>query len=64
MKKRKQVYWLLYSSCVSKGKFIKMKGRAAWDNVPKRAVVKDGKRAYITQEAFLDNVWLVPHATP
>ena len=51
--------WCAFSrDLVSKGKFIRAKGRAAWESVPKFYIVKDGKRAYITREGYLDNVWL------
>lgn len=43
---------------VSKGTVIRKFGRQAWDRMPPDCVIKEGKRAYITREAFEDNVWM------
>lgn len=43
---------------VSKGEVIRRRGRSAWDAVPKGLIRRDGKRAYISRDAFEDNVWM------
>ena len=43
---------------VSKGELIRRHGRSAWESVPEECRRKDGRREYITNEAYLDNVWL------
>lgn len=58
MKRRRLSFKFIMAVALSRGAFIRLYGREAWASLPRRAIVKDGKRAYITQEAFLDNVWL------
>ncbi len=63
MKRRSHAQSFAYMRClVSKGRLIREKGRDAWDCMLKyhrEHIIKDGKRVYITLEAFLDNLWLV-----
>jgi hypothetical protein len=51
------VFWLDH---MGKGRFIKTYGRDAWNRLPRSAIVKEGKRAFVTREAILDNLWMAP----
>jgi hypothetical protein len=57
MGRRHRFPWFLGCG-MGKGKFIHKHGREAWGRLPKYAIIKDGKRSYITREAYLDNLWM------
>lgn len=48
----------LYNDVVSKRAFIRKHGRDAWDRLPRDAIHRDGRRAYVTRYAIEDRLWL------
>jgi hypothetical protein len=40
-----------------KGEFLAKHGRDAFDRLPKTAILKSGRRVYISREAVEDRAW-------
>jgi hypothetical protein len=49
---------------IGKGRFIRHFGRAAWDGLPPICKGKQGKRAYVSEEAVTDRAWEFPSDHP
>lgn len=51
-------WWLaMRHGVMGKGMFIAKNGREAWDDLPRSAIMKRGKRAYVTLECVADQSW-------
>lgn len=54
----------LRADVLGKRDFIVKVGRDAWDRLPKHCVRKNGRRKYVTREAVLDKLWMLPDNHP
>lgn len=54
-RRRESPRWL--RGWVGNGEFIRKHGRDAWGCVPREDRRNDGRRQYITREAYLDHTW-------
>ncbi len=59
---RARLHWASWQ--IGKGRFIREFGRKAWDDLPAIAKGKQGKRAFVSQEAIVDRAWEFPPDHP